>query len=173
MQDFDQFLGSSSSCVITRQFWVNEILADMVLDLGGKPWSRICDLDFMELSLRAVVATVSSRRSLPAIASIAFRMRFTRTCWIWIRAITASHALRSRSRRCVTRWFLVPTADTRSPLRRPSRGLGATLRPPLGHELAKASDDLACPDRLVDSLADPVRPRTSAAAAAPPGGRSA
>ncbi len=33
---------------------------------------------------------VSSLRSLSAIASIAFRMRFTSTCWIWVRSTGAS-----------------------------------------------------------------------------------
>ncbi len=59
---------------------------------AGSPGPVSATLISMKPSGHCRVDTVSSRRSQAAIASIAFRMRFTSTCWIWMRSITTSGA---------------------------------------------------------------------------------
>ena len=85
-------------------------------------------------------------------ASRALRIRFSTTCWICIRsAITRSDGRRSgiSTRTCVP-WR--PTA----PGRWLPRSAWQALDPPFGlaagHEVAQATDDLSCPQRLIGGL---------------------
>ena len=90
-------------------------------------------------------------------ASMALRMRLSRTCWIWIRSASTSGASGVEIESDPDALLLGSHESKGARLLDQLRQVfDMALALPAGHELAQVADDLPCPQGLLGGLVDRV-----------------